>query len=250
MTVLRLSCPPGLEDLLPPPVPAAEAIPGWLRAMPSEVPAELLDGASVRTVKHCPPFVDALSLGIMLPLVCDVTVENGELSWDWDPPPVGANLFSRAPVGLHLPEQGQGAAYGLDPDRFVLKFMNFWTIEAPEGWSVLFTHPANRLDLPFTTLTGVVDCDRFKSGLVHFPAVLDPGFEGVIPKGTPVAQAIPVPRAPVTLETGVMDDEELAALRDVQEALQSRRGVYRKEFRASRKGASALPPEEPGDGER
>ncbi len=42
-------------------------------------------------------------------------------------------------------------------DHFVIKFHNLWTIEAPEGYSLLFTHPVNRFDLPFTTLTGWVD---------------------------------------------------------------------------------------------
>ncbi len=32
-----------------------------------------------------------------------------------------------------------------EPDRFVIKFHNLWTIEAPEGYAVLFTHPAQPL---------------------------------------------------------------------------------------------------------
>ena len=40
------------------------------------------------------------------------------------------------------------------------------------GWSILFTHPLNRDDLPFRTLSGIVDCDRFGAGLVHFPEAL------------------------------------------------------------------------------
>ena len=61
-------CHPALEPLLPRPVPAARALPDWLRAMPAEALSDLLGGESVRTVKHCPPFIDALALGLMIPL--------------------------------------------------------------------------------------------------------------------------------------------------------------------------------------
>jgi len=48
---------------------------------------------------------------------------------------------------------------------------------------VLFTHPANRFDLPFTTLTGLVDCDLYHDNWVHFPAHWhDTNFSGVLPK--------------------------------------------------------------------
>ena len=74
-----------------------------------------------------------------------------------------------------------------EPDRFLIKFHNLWTIEAPEGYALLFTHPFNRFDLPFTTLTGQVDCDRYHDNWIHFPAHWhDMNFSGVLPKGTPV----------------------------------------------------------------
>lgn len=223
-------CHPALREMLPPPVPAARALPDWLREMPSELDAPSLGGARLRTLKHCPPLIDALSLGLVIPLPCDLTVAGGEISWDWSPPPLPETLISRAPVGIHMPEQVHGAPVGTG--GVMLKFLNFWTIEAPPGWQVLFTHPLNRPDLPFTTLSGVVDCDRFAAGYVHFPALLDPSFEGVIARGTPVAQLIPRPRAPVDLRVEVMDEEGIAANRAVQAELQSAPGVYRKSYRA------------------
>jgi hypothetical protein len=82
-----------------------------------------------------------------------------------------------------------------EDDRFLIKFHNLWTIEAPEGYALLFTHPVNRFDLPFTTLTGLVDCDRYHDNWIHFPAHWhDASFSGVLPKGTPVAQCLPVKR--------------------------------------------------------
>lgn len=222
-------CHPALEPILPKPVPAARALPDWLRPMPGQVEAESLGGETIRTVKHCPPFLDALGLGVLIPLATDLQVAGGTLSWDWDPPVLEDAAITRAPVGVHAPEQASGAPYD-SAGRLVLKFINFWTLEAEEGWSLLFLHPMNRADLPFTTLSGVVDCDRFRDGYVHFPALLDPGFEGVIARGTPVAQVVPV-RRDMALELDTMSTEEVARNLDVQEALQSEAGVYRKRFR-------------------
>src|SRR5947207_14287695 len=64
-------CDPALLDLLPRPVPARAALPDWLRAMAPRAPSEL-HGREIRTVKQCPPFVDAMSHGFMLLLPCDV----------------------------------------------------------------------------------------------------------------------------------------------------------------------------------
>jgi len=238
-------CHPALEPLLPRPVPAREALPGWLREMPGEVASSALGGEKVRTLKHCPPLIDALGLGLIIPLACELTVSGGEIAWDWEPPAIPDQLFSRAPVGLHVPEQAAGAPFA-EPDQMVVKFLNFWTLEAPPGWQILFTHPLNRPDLPFLTLAGLVDADRFTAGFVHFPALWrDPDWEGVLPAGTPVAQAIPVPRGAVTLETATMSEQHAAATREVQAALQSERGVYRKRFRLrGGAGADAMPGEE------
>lgn len=229
---LTARCHPALEPILPKPRPAGEALPEWLRSMPSEVASETLGGEPVRTLKHCPPFLDALSLGILIPLACDLEVREGRIAWDWEPPAIPDQLLTRAPVGLHLAEQVAGSGFALT-DAYIVKFTNFWTLEAPEGWSVLFTHPFGYPDLPFRTLSGAVECDRFGDGLVHFPALwTDPAFEGVLPAGTPVAQAIPVPRVAPALTVETMDDARQASLHETQEALQAARGVYRKGHRA------------------
>ncbi len=76
-----------------------------------------------------------------------------------------------------------------------IKFNSFWTIECDEGWSLFATHPVNRDDLPFRTVSGLVDADRFHDGGINFPAVWTaPDFSGVLTKGTPVAQCFAVPR--------------------------------------------------------
>lgn len=220
-------CHPLLEPLLPKPVLAARLLPDWLAAMPSEVEAPSLGGAAVRTLKHCPPLIDAMRLGVLILCPTDITVKNGEVSWDWDPPILPDAAISRAPVGVHVPEQATKSPYA--QRELILKFVNFWTLQSSPGWSLMFLHPQGYPDLPFTTLSGVVDCDLFADGYVHFPAVLRPGFEGVIAKGTPIAQVVPVQKA-VGIEVGVMQKAQIAQNRAVQEELGTTPGLYRKKF--------------------
>ncbi len=78
-------CDPRLSEHLPRPVPARTALPDWLRAMPAKAHSEI-HGRDIRTVKQCPPFVDAMAYGVLILLPCDVVVERGAFSWDWDIP--------------------------------------------------------------------------------------------------------------------------------------------------------------------
>ncbi|MDO6800076.1 hypothetical protein [Shimia thalassica] len=229
--MITARCHPKLAPLLPRPTVAGDALPEWLRQMPSEVTAETLRGVAVRTLKHCPPIIDALSGGVLIPLATDVHVCDGEMAWDWDPPVLDDALITRSPVGVHVPEQASGAPFTLQTNA-VVKFMNFWTLEAPKGMSLLFTHPLNREELPFRTLSGIVDCDLFRDGYVHFPALWTaPDFQGTLAKGTPVAQVFAIPRAEQSLTVAEMDADAIARNREVQSALGAERGVYRKRFR-------------------
>jgi hypothetical protein len=228
---LAFRCPKELEGLIPPPVPAAAGLPDWLKAMPAEAASEL-SGASDDTVKRCPPFIDAMTQGFLIPLICDVTVEDGRFTWDFEFPPGGSVGFARSPIGVHEPAQVAGTPL-FDPDRFLIKFHNLWTIEAPPGYAVLITHPANRFDLPFTTLSGLVDCDRYKDGWINFPAIWrDPGFRGVLRKGTPVAQCVPVKRARWAMQQAPFSDDDARATHALLGEIRRDRGVYRKRFRA------------------
>lgn len=223
-------CHPDLDGVVPPPVAASGALPAWLRDMPPEAVSEMLGGINVRTFKQCPPLIDACSIGIMLRLACDLEVRDGELSWDWDMPVLPGHSASRAPIGIHAPEQATGAPF--QPTGLFVKFTNYWTLSVPEGWQLLFTHPFNRLDLPFQALTGLVDCDRFGDGYVHCPARwLDPDWEGVLEAGTPFAQVIALPREAVVLQAVPMTAQNMAATEEIQQSIAAEEGVYRKRFR-------------------
>ena len=225
-----LRCDPALEAALPRPLPARQALPDWLRTMPMHARSEMHGGAAIRTVKQCPPFVDAMRTGFMMPLPCDVEYRDGVFSWDWTLPEPSLAGHPRAPLNFHAAAQVEGAPFG---DDNLIKFIGFWTIELPPGWSLLTTHPLNRDDLPFRTLTGLVDADAFNEIGLLFPARwLDPATPCVLPRGTPIAQCIPVPRAPQTLAFGAIADARAAAFAQVGAAILSEPGIYRKQFRA------------------
>ena len=226
-------CPPELTDLLPRPVPAREGLPEWLKDMPMQVPVPEL-GGPIRTVKHCPPFLDAMRTGFLMPLVADVEVKHGSFRWRWDPPLTALGRTTRAPISFHHAEQATGSPLH-DPERLFLKFNSFWTIELEPGWSLLVTHPINRADLPFQTLTGLVDADLYGCGLIHFPARwVDAGFEGVLRRGTPVAQCIPIRREGLEMIFEELVGEAAARFVEIKDAIAAEPGVYRKHYRANR----------------
>ncbi len=227
-------CDPALSEHLPRPAAARGLLPDWLRAMPANAHSQI-HGRDIRTVKQCPPFVDAMAYGVMILLPCDVTVDHGSLSWAWDiPEPGDIGSSARAPElpcsrrnsrTRRLRREGQAA----------IKFNSFWTIEVDPGWSLFATHPVNRDDLPFRTITGLVDADRFHDGGINFPALWTrPDFSGVLPKGTPVAQCFAVPRTAPELVFESFDAEHQAAYAKTVSEVLATPGVYRKRFRARR----------------
>jgi hypothetical protein len=97
------------------------------------------------------------------------------------------------------------------------------------------THPVNRWDLPFRTITGLVDADRFHDGGINFPALWTaPDFSGLLPKGTPVAQCFAVPRAAPELVFESFDESHQAAYAMTVSEVLAAPNVYRKKFRARR----------------
>jgi hypothetical protein len=68
-----------------------------------------------------------------------------------------------------------------------------WGVSVPEGYSVLYTPPLNRFELPFITTSGVIDNDKVElPGTIPF--FLAKNFTGVLPAGTPYLQMLPFKR--------------------------------------------------------
>jgi hypothetical protein len=226
-------CPPELADILPRPIPAVRGLPDWFKALPQKAFCPTMQD-EVFTIKKCPPVIDAMTSGFLMPLACDLKVENGEFTWERDLP-AGISNYSRSPIDFHVGSQVAGTPF-FDDDRFIIKFNNFWTIELPPGYSVLVTHPINRDDLPFTTLSGLVDVDRYREMFVHFPARWrDPSFNGTLPKGTPVAQCLPIRRETWGERFETITGEAAEHLHEIGNALAKGMDLYRREYRAPKR---------------
>jgi hypothetical protein len=179
------------EVIFSKPIPATKAIPDWYKNLSKYVKGgkkseHYPDATSNGTVKMCNPFLDSLMTGYIITLNTDVQVTqvDGHPSFVWK---VGR------PLSMHSVEQVAKEQAGDRGGKEPFKFNNEWVMKTPKGYSTLFTHPLNRTDLPFQTLSGVVETDTYDLP-VHFPFILDKGFEGILEKGTPIAQAIPIKR--------------------------------------------------------
>jgi hypothetical protein len=226
-------CDPALADALPHPVLARSALPDWLREMPAKAHSEI-HGRDIRTVKQCPPFVDAMAYGFMILLPCDVSVERGAFSWNWDVAKPATSGHPRAPLSFHVSSQFPGAPFARD-GQAAIKFNSFWTIELEPGWSLFATHPVNRDELPFRLVSGLVDSDRFHDGGINFPAIwTESDFSGVLPRGTPVAQCFAVPRVAYEFVIERFDEPHQTAYAKTVAEVLAKPGVYRKQFRARR----------------
>ncbi len=207
---LKFRCPEELEGKLPRPVPATLGVPDWLKTMPTKA-FSAINLNDEETIKRCPPFVDAMTCGFLIPLICDLRIENGEITWDNELPPGGSLDFPRSPIGFH--DKGQ--------------------VTGTQGYALFFTHPVNRFDLPFTTLSGLVDCDRYTDTWIHFPAHWhNTNFRGTLPKGTPIAQCIPVKRENWVGQTSSFTPEETQQVHEFRNAMRHESGLYRRKFRA------------------
>lgn len=173
-----------------PPITATRAIPDWFKAIPPEVPITTHVGSTRdrSTVKKCVPFIDAMTSGYMLCLPQDIEIKrtNGSIHVFWGVQRSSGAIFdvdtpAHRSSGIPVPE-----GYGPEVWRVAL----YPRIKTPKGTSILVTHPFNRYDLPFLTLSGVIDTD-----LSVRPSVaniyLKENFDGVLKKGTPIAQVFP-----------------------------------------------------------
>jgi len=172
------------------PVPASRLVPEWYRKMPGEKDR-------IETVKKCIPFLDALTSGYAITLPVDVYYNDEAKKFMYNSP---FKIESD-----HVPSQTEDVEIDDSYDTIPHKWLNNWKIETPKGYSCLFIHPLDRMDLPFYSFSGIVDTDRHPV-IINFPFVIKKGFNGVIPKGTPIIQIIPFKRE--SWESKVIDDIE------------------------------------------
>lgn len=168
-------------------IPSKKVIPDWYKKIPqwkNNVFFDMKNGLNP-TVKQCLPFMDSLTVGYVITLPYDVFVknDNGQPILAWtnavdNPPSIRKDIadINVVPAGHH-------------PIEFVWDYNVAYSF--PKGYSAIFTHPLNRHDLPFTTVSGIIDGGLVMSPHGNAPFYIKEGFEGIIPQGTPIAQLIP-----------------------------------------------------------
>lgn len=180
------------EQVCEAPTPATQHVPEWYRTASQfmhESKLPLVSDSSLNaTFKKCLPMFDALTAGYMITLPSDiqVSIEGSGVRMNW--------LQSKVNFVINHPD-GQANGFPI-PDEYVnsvFKWTNDWIVNTPSGYSSLVVHPSLRLDLPFHTLTAIVDTDKHEIP-INFPFLIKRNFEGIIPKGTPIAQIIPIKR--------------------------------------------------------
>lgn len=181
------------DTMLCPPQPSKNYIPDWFKKQNAFENNKIKiseNGLSNATAKMCMPFNDALRSGYIQKTWCDIFIQisdTGQLEYFW----------SSGPQILKIRNENYGSFPNM-PDYYPIEFVwNIaWMPELPKGYSALITHPLNRIDLPFYTLSGIIDSDKYKYGVKNnqFPFYIKNGFNGLIPEGTPMYQIIPIKR--------------------------------------------------------
>lgn len=179
------------------PTPASRSIPDWYKKTPKTTdlkPSQIDNEYKTNgTVKLCMPFLDALRIGYTycLPMDVQVEVDNkkeiAQLKWA-----AGGEDFISTHSLDQFPIEGIHKNDIYQPFKWLFPF----SIKTPKGYSTFFTHPLNRNDLPFKTLSGIVETDLYPLN-VNFPFLLAPPKNldfFIIEAGTPIAQIIPFKR--------------------------------------------------------
>lgn len=177
------------------PNPAKSYIPEWYKSIQrfhniNEYDSEL-NCSPVGTVKACMPIFDSFTNGYIQETWCDIEVVNNKI--------YGLQVnFDKEMQILSSRDRTQDKQnrVPITDEFYDVEFVwnSPWFPKTPEGWSVLVTHPLNRYELPFLTFSGFVESDLyFQAGRIPF--FIKRGFSGVIPKGTPMYQFIPIKRS-------------------------------------------------------
>lgn len=195
------------------PYPTSRSMPNWFRKMPG------VSEDQVMTVKKCIPFLDSMTAGYQIPLPADVTWSKSTKSF------ITHGMYSLN--SDHISSQTSDVPIPEEYDPQPHKWINPWHIKTPKGYSVLFTHPMNRSDLPFMSFTGIVDTDKHPL-IINFPFVLRKDFEGTIKAGTPIIQLIPFKRESWNMD--VIDQGKSYEYAEAYKAHEPPFGFYKNNF--------------------
>ena len=174
--VVEFVCHPDILGDIPEPMPASRVLPFWYESLDMVVDCgEFTD----RTVRACPSFLDALSLGWIVPFDRDIEVLTTESGVDFSD---GVTNFMVGSDNL--------------PDDVVasVTFESRWSVIVPDGYSLLITTPMNRSERRFRVVSRLLDADNTVTQL-DVPVFWTAGDANtIIKRGSPMCQVIPLCR--------------------------------------------------------
>lgn len=197
------------NEYIDPPVPAKSIIPNWYKSGEMFISSDTQkvtksgDPKAIPAMKSCIPFLDAMISGYFICLWEDVYVKTSDVVEEFYA--VEKNPYT----DKYEKKQSEDHVYMIGertgeightiprPNGYCENHMIFngqWGVRLPKGWSLVVTHPLNRFDLPFISTSGIIDSDEWWTG-GNIPFFFQKNFEGVILKGTPIAQIIPIKRS-------------------------------------------------------
>lgn len=154
-----------------------------------------------KTAKLCMPFSDTFTTGYIQETWCEIAISRSGESFSYD--------YTMEPTIM----RHRDATTPISPEYINTEFTwcQPYGIQVPRGWSILITHPLNQHQLPFHTLSGIVDADSFHYSQFpnSLPFYLRQDFEGIIPAGTPMFQIIPFKREMWTSEIVRHDENKI-----------------------------------------
>lgn len=149
-------------------------------------------GEKLLSFKACPALMDSFVSGYSLLTPCDIhfyTI-NGKIS-------VGIDDKYKSFCERREPVADLEVPFGYEETHF--HWFPNWMPELPEGYSAVYVSPINRFDLPFITVSGIIDNDKMSTpGLIPF--FIQKGFVGTIKAGTPYVQILPYKRESWNME--------------------------------------------------
>lgn len=198
MKIINFSC--VYENELGNPVPAKSMIPQWYKDgetyyYSKECGSEECHGncpsEKSAGLKTCMAMLDTFTTGYYLVTPFDIYVgknDDGTLKITWNGPPEWGSFVNQRPE-----ESGSTIPRPKGHHRSHLIWSVPWGWTTPKGYSSLVTHPLNGFDLPFTTMSGIIDSDKIAVN-GNVPFFIKEDFYGMIPAGTPYIHIIPMKR--------------------------------------------------------
>ena len=181
-----------------PPVPSRHFIPKWFKEIK---PSEYKDTSNI---KLCPSFMQYFSTGWVIPLWCDIQVGKNSVGEMYCETPHSDFKFDFHPEFQfkdHLPEKEQ------DKIACVLKPVSPWKVKISKGWSLMQLPMTYHFEDDWFCLSGILPSSvwhetnqqlvikkSFFKDIKKSDLKYDLGnIKRIIPKGTPLAQYVPVP---------------------------------------------------------